>query len=136
MTPLDGEEFSIPWDAEPSFVVAKIVAIDDDSGRNRRLTYHISDSNQLFGVDSEQGIIFVRDRDIYKYKDKRFPIEVRVSDNGLETNQVFQQNFIYFDANVTLYNHTDKFASDLIDLANAQMPRIMASFSFLFRFPI
>ena len=123
---MDGEEFSIPWDAEPSFVVTEIVAIDADSGRNQKLTYHISDAKKLFGVDSIKGVIFVRDRDIFKFKDKRFPIEVRVSDNGLSTNHVVQQNFIYFDGNVTLYNHTAPGPPDIFDI-DAQMPRIMVS---------
>ncbi|XP_063713121.1 protocadherin-1-like isoform X2 [Symsagittifera roscoffensis] len=106
LKPLPNEEFSIPWDANPTYIVTQIRAVDDDFGRNAKLTYHISDSAKIFGVDPDQGSIIVKKHEIFRNRDRKIKVEIWVSDNGLERNERRQWNFIYLDGNETLFNHT------------------------------
>ncbi|XP_075266400.1 protocadherin-11 X-linked-like isoform X2 [Convolutriloba macropyga] len=101
------QEFPIPWDANPSYFVFRIEATDIDFGRNAKLTYHIEDTDNIFGVDAERGEIFVKNHDIYQNRDRRVKIVIWATDNGPQPMlSLTQTNFIYLDGNDTLFNHT------------------------------
>ncbi|XP_022078661.2 protocadherin alpha-3-like [Acanthochromis polyacanthus] len=74
---------SIPYSAEAGYFVAKIRAVDADSGYNALLTYHLSEpkGNNLFRIGTSTGEIRTRrrmsDNDL-----KTHPLVVLVSDNG------------------------------------------------------
>ncbi|KAL3973011.1 small nuclear ribonucleoprotein F [Sarotherodon galilaeus] len=74
---------SIPYSAEAGYFVAKIRAVDADSGYNALLSYHLSEpkGNNLFRIGSSTGEIRTKrrmsDNDL-----KTHPLVVLVSDNG------------------------------------------------------
>ncbi|KAK2904139.1 hypothetical protein Q8A73_010796 [Channa argus] len=74
---------SIPYSAEAGYFVAKIRAVDADSGYNALLSYHLSEpkGNNLFRVGTSTGEIRTKrrmsDNDL-----KTHPLVVLVSDNG------------------------------------------------------
>ncbi|XP_035807159.2 protocadherin alpha-2-like isoform X24 [Amphiprion ocellaris] len=74
---------SIPYSAEAGYFVAKIRAVDADSGYNALLSYHLSESkgNNLFRIGTSSGEIRTKrrmsDNDL-----KTHPLVVLVSDNG------------------------------------------------------
>uniref|UniRef100_A0A3Q4MGH4 Cadherin domain-containing protein n=1 Tax=Neolamprologus brichardi TaxID=32507 RepID=A0A3Q4MGH4_NEOBR len=74
---------SIPYSAEAGYFVAKIRAVDADSGYNALLSYHLSEpkGNNLFRIGTSTGEIRTKrrlsDNDI-----KTHPLVVLVSDNG------------------------------------------------------
>ncbi|XP_030595796.1 protocadherin alpha-3-like isoform X13 [Archocentrus centrarchus] len=74
---------SIPYFAEAGYFVAKIRAVDADSGYNALLSYHLSEpkGNNLFKIGTSTGEIRTRrkmsDNDL-----KTHPLVVLVSDNG------------------------------------------------------
>ncbi|XP_071313463.1 protocadherin alpha-5-like isoform X12 [Trachinotus anak] len=74
---------SIPYSAEAGYFVAKIRAVDADSGYNALLSYHLSEpkGNNLFRIGTSTGEIRTKrrmsDNDL-----KTHPLVVSVSDNG------------------------------------------------------
>ncbi|XP_049441902.1 protocadherin alpha-2-like isoform X14 [Epinephelus fuscoguttatus] len=74
---------SIPYSAEAGYFVAKIRAVDADSGYNALLSYHLSEpkGNNLFRIGTSTGEIRTKrrmsDNDL-----KTHPLLVLVSDNG------------------------------------------------------
>ncbi|XP_039872382.1 protocadherin alpha-2-like isoform X10 [Simochromis diagramma] len=74
---------NIPYSAEAGYFVAKIRAVDADSGYNALLSYHLSEpkGNNLFRIGTSTGEIRTRrrmsDNDL-----KTHPLVVLVSDNG------------------------------------------------------
>ncbi|XP_063353857.1 protocadherin alpha-2-like isoform X11 [Pelmatolapia mariae] len=74
---------SIPYSAEAGYFVAKIRAVDADSGYNALLSFHISEpkGNNLFRIGTSTGEIRTKrrmsDNDL-----KTHPLVVLVSDNG------------------------------------------------------
>ncbi|XP_023251940.1 protocadherin alpha-2-like isoform X2 [Seriola lalandi dorsalis] len=74
---------SIPYSAEVGYFVAKIRAVDADSGYNALLSYHLSEpkGNNLFRIGTSTGEIRTKrrmsDNDL-----KSHPLVVLVSDNG------------------------------------------------------
>ncbi|XP_037833233.1 protocadherin alpha-10-like [Kryptolebias marmoratus] len=74
---------TIPYSAEAGYFVAKIRAVDADSGYNALLSYHLSEpkGNNLFRIGSSTGEIRTKrrmsDNDL-----KTHPLVVLVSDNG------------------------------------------------------
>ncbi|XP_074505025.1 protocadherin alpha-3-like [Sebastes fasciatus] len=74
---------SIPYSAEAGYFVAKIRAVDADSGYNALLSYHLSEpkGNNLFRIGTSTGEIRTKrrmsDSDL-----KTHPLVVLVSDNG------------------------------------------------------
>ncbi|XP_053285339.1 protocadherin alpha-2-like [Pleuronectes platessa] len=74
---------SIPFSAETGYFVAKIRAVDADSGYNALLSYHLSEpkGNNLFRIGTSTGEIRTKrrmsDNDL-----KTHPLVVLVSDNG------------------------------------------------------
>ncbi|CAI5652159.1 unnamed protein product [Oreochromis niloticus] len=74
---------SIPYSAEAGYFVAKIRAVDADSGYNALLSYHLSEpkENNLFRIGTSTGEIRTKrrmsDNDL-----KTHPLVVLVSDNG------------------------------------------------------
>ncbi|XP_034398987.1 protocadherin alpha-2-like isoform X4 [Cyclopterus lumpus] len=74
---------SIPYSAEAGYFVAKIRAVDADSGYNALLSYHLSEpkGNNLFRIGTSSGEIRTKrrmsDNDL-----KAHPLVVLVSDNG------------------------------------------------------
>uniref|UniRef100_A0A3B4TBC0 Cadherin domain-containing protein n=1 Tax=Seriola dumerili TaxID=41447 RepID=A0A3B4TBC0_SERDU len=74
---------SIPYSAEAGYFVAKIRAVDADSGYNALLSYHLSEpkGNNLFRIGTSSGEIRTKrrmsDNDL-----KTHPLMVLVSDNG------------------------------------------------------
>ncbi|KAA0709735.1 Protocadherin alpha-3 [Triplophysa tibetana] len=74
---------NIPYSAEAGYFVAKIRAVDPDSGYNALLSYHISEpkGNNLFRIGTSSGEIRTKrrmsDNDL-----KTHPLIVLVSDNG------------------------------------------------------
>ncbi|XP_028271943.1 protocadherin alpha-3-like isoform X13 [Parambassis ranga] len=74
---------SIPYSAEAGYFVAKIRAVDADSGYNALLSYHLSEpkGNNLFRIGTSTGEIRTKrrmsDNDL-----KTHPLVVQVSDNG------------------------------------------------------
>ncbi|XP_057706810.1 protocadherin alpha-8-like isoform X7 [Corythoichthys intestinalis] len=75
---------SIPYSAEAGYFVAKIRAVDADSGYNALLSYHLSEpkgNNNLFRIGTSTGAIRTKrrmgDNDL-----KSHPLVVVVSDNG------------------------------------------------------
>ncbi|XP_056625237.1 protocadherin alpha-8-like isoform X7 [Triplophysa dalaica] len=74
---------NIPYSAEAGYFVAKIRAVDADSGYNALLSYHISEpkGNNLFRIGTSSGEIRTKrkmsDNDL-----KTHPLIVLVSDNG------------------------------------------------------
>ncbi|XP_063731800.1 protocadherin alpha-2-like isoform X4 [Eleginops maclovinus] len=74
---------SIPYSAEAGYFVAKIRAVDADSGYNALLSYHLSEpkGNNLFRIGTNTGEIRTKrrmsDNDL-----KAHPLVVLVSDNG------------------------------------------------------
>ncbi|KAM9849593.1 protocadherin Fat 4-like [Aulostomus maculatus] len=74
---------SVPYSAEAGYFVAKIRAVDADSGYNALLSYHLSEpkGNNLFRIGTSTGEIRTRrrmsDNDL-----KTHPLLVLVSDNG------------------------------------------------------
>ncbi|XP_069388121.1 protocadherin alpha-3-like isoform X26 [Paralichthys olivaceus] len=74
---------SIPYSAEAGYFVAKIRAVDADSGYNALLSYHLSEpkGNNLFRIGTSTGEIWTKrrmsDNDL-----KTHPLVVLVSDNG------------------------------------------------------
>ncbi|KAM9740545.1 protocadherin alpha-3-like isoform 15-T15 [Menidia menidia] len=74
---------SIPYTAEAGYFVAKIRAVDADSGYNALLSYHLSEpkGNNLFRIGTSTGEIRTKrrmsDNDL-----KTHPLVVLVSDNG------------------------------------------------------
>uniref|UniRef100_A0A3Q3DG04 Cadherin domain-containing protein n=1 Tax=Hippocampus comes TaxID=109280 RepID=A0A3Q3DG04_HIPCM len=75
---------SIPYSAEAGYFVAKIRAVDADSGYNALLSYHLSEpkgSNNLFRIGTSTGEIRTKrrmsDNDL-----KSHPLVVSVCDNG------------------------------------------------------
>ncbi|XP_041929678.1 protocadherin alpha-8-like isoform X27 [Alosa sapidissima] len=74
---------NIPYSADAGYFVAKIRAIDADSGYNALLSYHISEpkGNNLFRIGSSSGEIKTKrrmsDNDL-----KTHPLVILVSDNG------------------------------------------------------
>uniref|UniRef100_H3CL97 Protocadherin 2 alpha c n=1 Tax=Tetraodon nigroviridis TaxID=99883 RepID=H3CL97_TETNG len=74
---------SIPYSAEAGYFVAKIRAVDSDSGYNALLSYHLSEpkGNNLFRMGTSTGEIRTKrrmsDNDL-----KSHPLVVLVSDNG------------------------------------------------------
>ncbi|XP_030595814.1 protocadherin alpha-2-like [Archocentrus centrarchus] len=74
---------SIPYSAESGYFVAKIRAVDADSGYNALLSYHLSEpkGNNLFRIGTSTGEIRTKrrmsDNDL-----KTHPLVVLVSDNG------------------------------------------------------
>ncbi|XP_068596836.1 protocadherin alpha-4-like [Brachionichthys hirsutus] len=74
---------SIPYSAEAGYFVAKIRAVDADSGYNALLSYHLSEpnGNKLFRIGTSTGEIRTKrrmsDNDL-----KSHPLVVLVSDNG------------------------------------------------------
>ncbi|XP_030251996.1 protocadherin alpha-2-like [Sparus aurata] len=74
---------SIPYSAEAGYFVAKIRAVDADSGYNALLSYHLSEpkGNNLFRIGTSTGGIRTKrrmsDNDL-----KTHPLVVLVSDNG------------------------------------------------------
>ncbi|XP_056625240.1 protocadherin alpha-3-like isoform X10 [Triplophysa dalaica] len=74
---------NIPYSADAGYFVAKIRAVDADSGYNALLSYHISEpkGNNLFRIGTSSGEIRTKrrmsDNDL-----KTHPLTVLVSDNG------------------------------------------------------
>ncbi|XP_010785010.1 protocadherin alpha-3-like, partial [Notothenia coriiceps] len=74
---------SIPYSAEAGYFVAKIRAVDADSGYNALLSYHLSEpkGNNLFRIGTSSGEVRTKrrmsDNDL-----KTHPLVVLVSDNG------------------------------------------------------
>ncbi|XP_048088044.1 protocadherin alpha-3-like isoform X6 [Alosa alosa] len=74
---------NIPYSAEAGYFVAKIRAVDADSGYNALLSYHISEpkGNNLFRIGTNNGEIRTKrrmsDNDL-----KTLPLVILVSDNG------------------------------------------------------
>ncbi|KAM7000077.1 protocadherin alpha-8-like isoform 11-T11 [Tautogolabrus adspersus] len=74
---------NIPYSAEAGYFVAKIRAVDSDSGYNALLSYHLSEhkGNNLFRIGTSTGEIRTKrrmsDNDL-----KTHPLVVLVSDNG------------------------------------------------------
>ncbi|XP_061582439.1 protocadherin alpha-3-like [Cololabis saira] len=74
---------SIPYTAEAGYFVAKIRAVDADSGYNALLTYHLTEpkGNNLFRIGTSSGEIRTKrrmsDNDL-----KSHPLVVLISDNG------------------------------------------------------
>uniref|UniRef100_A0A3P9KYY6 Cadherin domain-containing protein n=1 Tax=Oryzias latipes TaxID=8090 RepID=A0A3P9KYY6_ORYLA len=74
---------NIPYSAEAGYFVAKIRAVDPDSGYNALLSYHLSEpkGNNLFRIGTSSGEIRTKrrmsDNDL-----KSHPLLVLVSDNG------------------------------------------------------
>ncbi|XP_072251865.1 protocadherin alpha-3-like isoform X10 [Leuresthes tenuis] len=74
---------SIPYSAEAGYFVAKVRAVDADSGYNALLSYHLSEpkGNNLFRIGTSTGEIRTKrrmsDNDL-----KTHPLVVLVSDNG------------------------------------------------------
>uniref|UniRef100_A0A3B4UYW3 Protocadherin alpha-13-like n=1 Tax=Seriola dumerili TaxID=41447 RepID=A0A3B4UYW3_SERDU len=74
---------SIPYSAEAGYFVAKIRAVDADSGYNALLSYHLTEpkGNKLFRIGTSTGEIRTKrrmsDNDL-----KTHPVVVLVSDNG------------------------------------------------------
>ncbi|KAK3557941.1 hypothetical protein QTP86_003854 [Hemibagrus guttatus] len=74
---------NIPYSAEVGYFVAKIRAVDSDSGYNALLSFHISEpkGNNLFRIGSNSGEIRTKrrmsDNDL-----KTHPLVILVSDNG------------------------------------------------------
>uniref|UniRef100_A0A1A7X6X0 Protocadherin 2 alpha c n=1 Tax=Iconisemion striatum TaxID=60296 RepID=A0A1A7X6X0_9TELE len=74
---------TIPYSAEAGYFVAKIRAVDTDSGYNALLSYHLTEpkGNNLFRIGTSTGEIRTRrrmsDNDL-----KSHPLVVLVSDNG------------------------------------------------------
>ncbi|XP_067455312.1 protocadherin alpha-3-like isoform X12 [Thunnus thynnus] len=74
---------SIPYSAEAGYFVAKIRAVDADSGYNALISYHLSEpkGNNLFRIGTSTGEIRTKrrmsDNDL-----KTHPLVVLVSDNG------------------------------------------------------
>ncbi|XP_041741970.1 protocadherin alpha-4 isoform X6 [Coregonus clupeaformis] len=74
---------NIPYSAEAGYIVAKIRAVDADSGYNALLSYHISEpkGTNLFKIGSSNGEIRTKrrmsDNDL-----KTHPLVILVSDNG------------------------------------------------------
>ncbi|XP_034738793.1 protocadherin alpha-3-like [Etheostoma cragini] len=74
---------SIPYSAEAGYFVAKIRAVDADSGYNALLSYHLSEpkGNNLFRIGTSTGELRTKrrmsDNDL-----KTHPLVVLVSDNG------------------------------------------------------
>ncbi|XP_053498382.1 protocadherin beta-17-like [Ictalurus furcatus] len=74
---------NIPYSAEAGYFVAKIRAVDSDSGYNALLSYHISEprGNNLFRIGTSSGEIRTKrrmsDNDL-----KTHPLVILVSDNG------------------------------------------------------
>ncbi|XP_060768595.1 protocadherin alpha-3-like [Neoarius graeffei] len=74
---------NIPYSAEAGYFVAKIRAVDPDSGYNALLSYHISEpkGNNLFRIGTSSGEIRTKrrmsDNDL-----KTHPLVILVSDNG------------------------------------------------------
>ncbi|XP_063046834.1 protocadherin alpha-4-like [Engraulis encrasicolus] len=74
---------NIPYNAEAAFFVAKIRAVDADSGYNALLSYHISEpkGNNLFRIGTSSGEIRTKrrmsDNDL-----KTHPLIIIISDNG------------------------------------------------------
>ncbi|XP_040903705.1 protocadherin alpha-3-like isoform X12 [Toxotes jaculatrix] len=74
---------TIPYSAEAGYFVAKIRAVDTDSGYNALLSYHLSEhkGNNLFRIGTSTGEIRTKrrmsDNDL-----KTHPLVVSVSDNG------------------------------------------------------
>ncbi|KAM8847839.1 protocadherin alpha-3-like isoform 12-T12 [Synchiropus picturatus] len=74
---------NIPYSAEAGYFVAKIRAVDADSGYNALLSYHLSEpkGNNLFRIGTSSGEIRTKrrmsDNDL-----KTHPLVVLVSDNG------------------------------------------------------
>ncbi|KAA8578614.1 hypothetical protein FQN60_007345, partial [Etheostoma spectabile] len=79
----DQNSQSIPYSAEAGYFVAKIRAVDADSGYNALLSYHLSEpkGNNLFRIGTSTGEIRTKrrmsDNDL-----KTHPLVVLVSDNG------------------------------------------------------
>ncbi|XP_029959455.1 protocadherin alpha-2-like isoform X5 [Salarias fasciatus] len=75
---------NIPYSAEAGYFVAKIRAVDADSGYNALLSYHLSEpkGNNLFRIGTSTGEIRTKrrmsDNDL-----KTHPLVVLVSDNGV-----------------------------------------------------
>ncbi|XP_027029216.2 protocadherin alpha-2-like isoform X4 [Tachysurus fulvidraco] len=78
-----GHTENIPYSAEVGYFVAKIRAVDSDSGYNALLSYHINEpkGNNLFLIGTSSGEIRTRrrmsDNDL-----KAHPLVILVSDNG------------------------------------------------------
>ncbi|XP_051506092.1 protocadherin alpha-3-like [Myxocyprinus asiaticus] len=74
---------NIPYSAEAGYIVAKIRAVDADSGYNALLSYHISEpkGNNLFRIGTSSGEIRTKrrmsDNDL-----KTHPLVISVCDNG------------------------------------------------------
>uniref|UniRef100_A0AAY5EX24 Cadherin domain-containing protein n=1 Tax=Electrophorus electricus TaxID=8005 RepID=A0AAY5EX24_ELEEL len=74
---------NIPFSADPGYFVAKIRAVDADSGYNALLSYHMSEpkGNNLFRIGTSSGEIRTKrrmsDNDL-----KTHPLVIMVSDNG------------------------------------------------------
>uniref|UniRef100_A0A4W4FZM6 Cadherin domain-containing protein n=1 Tax=Electrophorus electricus TaxID=8005 RepID=A0A4W4FZM6_ELEEL len=74
---------NLPYSAEAGYFVAKIRAVDADSGYNALLSYHISEpkGNNLFRIGTSSGEIRTKrrmsDNDL-----KTHPLVIMVSDNG------------------------------------------------------
>ncbi|XP_034453470.1 protocadherin alpha-5-like isoform X3 [Hippoglossus hippoglossus] len=74
---------SIPYSAEAGYFVAKIRAVDADSGYNALLSYHLSEpkGNNLFRIGTSTGEIRTKRR-MSENDLKTHPLVVLVSDNG------------------------------------------------------
>ncbi|XP_047210199.1 protocadherin alpha-3-like [Girardinichthys multiradiatus] len=74
---------TIPYSAEAGYFVAKIRAVDTDSGYNALLSYHLSEpkGNNLFRIGTSTGEIRTKRRMIDNDL-KTHPLVVLVSDNG------------------------------------------------------
>ncbi|XP_060935132.1 protocadherin alpha-4-like [Limanda limanda] len=74
---------SIPYSAEAGYFVAKIRAVDADSGYNALLSYHLSKpkGNNLFRIGTSTGEIRTKRR-MSDNDQKTHPLVVLVSDNG------------------------------------------------------
>uniref|UniRef100_A0A3P8V6U4 Cadherin domain-containing protein n=1 Tax=Cynoglossus semilaevis TaxID=244447 RepID=A0A3P8V6U4_CYNSE len=74
---------TIPYNVEAGHIVAKVRAVDSDSGYNALLSYHLSETkgNNLFRIGTSTGEIKTKrrmsDNDL-----KTHPVVVQVSDNG------------------------------------------------------
>ncbi|XP_058263970.1 protocadherin alpha-8-like isoform X4 [Hemibagrus wyckioides] len=74
---------NVPYSAEAGYFVAKIRAVDSDSGYNALLSYHVSEpkGNNLFWIGTSSGEIRTKrrmsDNDL-----KTHPLVILVSDNG------------------------------------------------------
>ncbi|XP_028272664.1 protocadherin alpha-3-like [Parambassis ranga] len=74
---------SIPYSAEAGYFVAKIRAVDADSGYNALLSYHLSEpkGNNLYRIGTSTGEIRTKRR-MSDHDLKTHPLVVLVSDNG------------------------------------------------------